>query len=730
MKRLDLTSEYDRVAFLLEHGLNLHRQGKLKKAKVVYEKVLNLQPNHFDALQFLGVLSIQEKQLIHALRFLSRALKINQKNADCYCNHGNVLQELGRFEEAISSYRQAILIKPDAETYYNLGKALKGLSRLEEANISYYNAISDKPNFTEAYFNRGLVLQELGRFEEALASYDNAISINPLFVDAYYNKGNTLQELGRFDEAIASYDNAIRLKPNYAESYINCGNALHQLRYLEDAIIRYNVAIKLNPNNADAFYNRGNSLQELQRFDEALESYDKFGEIKKDHDFVLDSMQYLRMSMANWTNWDHQKKALLQKIDSSKNFSNPFLILALVDSLLIHRNCSTLHYKEKYTQGSIHKTFKKNKIRVGYFSADFYNHATAYLMAELFELHDKNQFEIYAFSFGFSVEDKMQNRLKGNFDKFLDVSEKSDISIAKLSRELEIDIAIDLKGSTAFSRTGIFACRAAPVQVNYLGYPGTMAVDFIDYIIADKTLIPAESKKYYAEKIIYLPDSYQVNDRKKIISDKQFSRAELELPENSFVFCCFNNNFKIQPSTFDGWMRILKAVQGSVLWLLQDNEFASKNLKKEAQERGVEASRLVFAKRHPLEEHLARHRQADLFIDTFPYNAHTTASDALWAGLPVLTLMGESFASRVAASLLTAIDLPELITSTQEHYEALAIELATNPAKLKAIKTKLEANRLTTPLFDTPRFTKHLEEAYAKMYERYHADLPPDHIYI
>jgi predicted O-linked N-acetylglucosamine transferase (SPINDLY family) len=257
-----------------------------------------------------------------------------------------------------------------------------------------------------------------------------------------------------------------------------------------------------------------------------------------------------------------------------------------------------------------------------------------------------------------------------------------------------------------------------------------MAVDFIDYIIADKTLIPAESKKYYAEKIIYLPDSYQVNDRKKIISDKQFSRAELELPENSFVFCCFNNNFKIQPSTFDGWMRILKAVQGSVLWLLQDNEFASKNLKKEAQERGVEASRLVFAKRLPLEEHLARHRQADLFIDTFPYNAHTTASDALWAGLPVLTLMGESFASRVAASLLTAIDLPELITSTQEHYEGLAIELATNPAKLKAIKTKLEANRLTTPLFDTPRFTKHLEEAYAKMYERYHADLPPDHIYI
>jgi predicted O-linked N-acetylglucosamine transferase (SPINDLY family) len=357
-------------------------------------------------------------------------------------------------------------------------------------------------------------------------------------------------------------------------------------------------------------------------------------------------------------------------------------------------------------------------------------HAVAILIAELIEIHNKEQFEFIAFSLGPDVKDGMQKRLSKAFDQFIDVRNKSDQAVAKLSRQLGIDIAIDLGGLTADCHTGIFSFRAAPIQVNYLGYPGTMGANFIDYIIADHTLIPAKSEKFYAEKIIYLPNTYQVNDRKKVISDKQFSRAELELPEDSFVFCCFNNNYKILPETFDGWMRILSAVEGSVIWLFQDNDWALNNLKEEAQKRGISEGRLVFAKRLPLPEHLARHRQADLFLDTFPCNAHTTTSDALWAGLPVLTLMGESFASRVAASLLTAIDLPELITSSQEHYEALAIELATNPAKLKVIKAKLEANRLTTPLFDTPRFTKHLEDAYTKMYERYHADLPPEHIYI
>jgi predicted O-linked N-acetylglucosamine transferase (SPINDLY family) len=324
----------------------------------------------------------------------------------------------------------------------------------------------------------------------------------------------------------------------------------------------------------------------------------------------------------------------------------------------------------------------------------------------------------------------MRGRLHKAFDRFIDVENMVDIKIAQLSRDLNIDIAVDLTGFTSDSRAGIFSYRSAPIQVNYLGYPGTMGADYIDYIVADKTLIPLDAQSHFTEQVVYLPNSYQVNDRKRLISEKQFRREDLDLPEDGFVFCCFNNNFKILPATFEGWMRILKVVEGSVLWLLQDNQWVVENLKKEAEKQGIAADRLVFAERLPLPEHLARHRQADLFLDTLPYNAHTTSSDALWAGLPVLTLMGRSFASRVAASLLNAIGLTELITKTQEEYETLAIELAMNPNKLADIKLKLAKNRLTTPLFDTPLFTKNLEAAYIKMYERYQAGLEPDHIAI
>jgi predicted O-linked N-acetylglucosamine transferase (SPINDLY family) len=351
-------------------------------------------------------------------------------------------------------------------------------------------------------------------------------------------------------------------------------------------------------------------------------------------------------------------------------------------------------------------------------------------MAELFELHDKEAFDLIAFSFGPDTKDQMHKRIKRSFDQFIDVAAMSDQAVAQKSREMGIDIAIDLKGLTKNARLGIFSYRAAPVQVSYLGYPGTLGAEYIDYLIADETLIPKESQKYYAEKIVYLPHSYQVNDRQKVISKKQFFRQELGLPEEGFVFCSFNNNFKITPNVFEAWMRILKSVEKSVLWLLEDNPAAATNLQKEALLKGIDPARLVFAKRLDLSEHLARQKVADLFLDTLPYGAHTTASDALWAGLPVLTCMGESFASRVAASLLNAIGLPELITSTQSQYEALAIELANNPAKLKLIKSKLDTNRLVMPLFDTTLFSKHLESAYKRMFERYEADLMPDHIFI
>jgi predicted O-linked N-acetylglucosamine transferase (SPINDLY family) len=351
-------------------------------------------------------------------------------------------------------------------------------------------------------------------------------------------------------------------------------------------------------------------------------------------------------------------------------------------------------------------------------------------MAELFERHDKSKFEIIGFSFGPQVEDEMRTRVSRSMDRFIDVRTQSDEEVMQLSRELEIDIAVDLKGFTQDSRTGIFIGRAAPIQVSYLGYPGTMGASCIDYLVADRTLIPVESRQHYSEKIVYLPDSYQVNDSRRVIAANSPTRSEEGLPEKGFVYCCFNNNYKITPSVFDLWMRILNRVEGSVLWLLEDNPSAGVNLRQEAARRGVSRERLIFARRLPLAEHLARHQLADLFLDTLPCNAHTTASDALWAGLPVLTQMGEAFAGRVAASLLGAVGLPEMVAATKVEYEALAVELALDRSRMKTIKDRLQKNRLTAPLFDAATYARNLESAYTAMYERHNAKLPPEHISI
>jgi predicted O-linked N-acetylglucosamine transferase (SPINDLY family) len=370
------------------------------------------------------------------------------------------------------------------------------------------------------------------------------------------------------------------------------------------------------------------------------------------------------------------------------------------------------------------------KIRIGYYSADFREHAMSYLLANLFEQHDKSKFELIAFSFGSEKNDEIKNRISNSFDKFVDVNSKSDKEIYKLSKDFKIDIAVDLMGFTQNSRFNIFIQRCAPIQVNYLGYPGTSGANCIDYLIADKILIPKENQKYFSEKIVYMPDSYQVNDSKRKISDKVFTKKELNLPEDGFVFCCFNQSYKITPYVYDIWMKLLKRVDGSVLWLIKDSDIGSHNLKKEAQKRGVEPDRIIFAEKMSNSEHLARHRLADLFIDTFPYTAHTTCSDALWSGLPVITKMGESFVSRVSASLLTAIGLPELITKTEKDYEELTFKIARDKSLLNEIKKKLNKNRAIKPLFNTKLFTKNIESAFQIMHERYHSDIPIKNIEI
>jgi protein O-GlcNAc transferase len=642
-----------------------YQKGELASAEALCRNLLSTQPRHFDCLQLFGFLAFQTNRHQMAIELLCRAIDIN-------------------------------------------------------------------PQVAPLYLNIGLVFQALQRFDEALASFDKAIALQPHFAGAHFNRGNALSDLKRFNEAIASFDRAIALQPNYAEAHHGRASALNDLKHLDEALVSYNKAIALKPDFALAYVYRGLALSDLKKWSDAIASFAKAHTLDPDYQFLLGTLLHTKMIVCDWENLEKNLKKCAADIQSSKKATLPFQFLSLLDSPELHKQASRIAtdtlFPKKEQLGAIEKRAKREKIRIGYYSADFHNHATTYLMAELFESHDKTRFELFGFSFGPSTLDEMRKRVSSAFDHFFDVSNRSDLDIARHSRELGIDIAIDLKGLTADSRMGIFAERCAPIQVSYIGYPGTMGADYIDYIIADTTVIPRERQSDYTEKVVYLPHSYQVNDSSRKISERVFTRQQLGLPESGFVFCCFNNTYKILPSTFDVWMRILNAVDGSVLWLLEDNPTAAKNLRKEAESRGIDKHRLIFAPRMPVDQHLARQRLADLFIDTLPYNAHTTASDALWAGLPVLTCMGKSFASRVAASLLNAIELPEMITSTETEYEAKAIELASNPEKLLNIKLKLEKKRLTTPLFDAKLFTKHLESAYTAMYEKYQAGFAPESI--
>ena len=720
---------------LLQKGVALHKQGLFSEAQAIYEQILKIQPNHFDAMQLLGTIAIQAKNYEQCVELLTQALEVKTNYAPAYFNLGIALYELRKFDEAIQYYKKAITINPNyIAAHHALAKALKRTNQFEAAIAYYDRAISLNPLDADAYLNKGAALQELKSLDEALKSYDRAISLNPENPDAYLNRGTTLQELSRLDEALESYDKAISLNPGDAGAHHNRGAALQGLSRLDEALDSYEKAISLSPDDANAYVNRGAVLKDLSRLNEALISYKRAIQLKPEMDYLLGNLIYTKMHLCDWDSMDILINELIEKTLQHQKTSVPFTTLALIDHPELQKCSAETFIKSNQPINQILPLISKypahQKIRIGYFSADFHNHATMHLMAEMFEYHDKSKFELIAFSFGPDQWDEWRQKAISSFDQFLDVRTKSDIEITSIARKLKIDIAVDLKGFTANERKSIFAHRAAPIQVNYLGYPGTMGAEYIDYIIADTVLIPEDKQQHYSEKIVYLPDSYQVNVKGRLISNKSFSRKEAGLPNDAFVFCSFNNNYKITPATFDRWMRILQAVEGSVLWIFKTNDTATENLKNEAELRGINKNRLVFASFVPVEEHLKRIQLADLFLDTLPYNAHTTGSDALRVGLPILTLMGESFASRVAASLLNAVGLPELITTNQNAYESLAIELATQPNKLGAIRNKLVNNLPSSPLFNPKLFTEHLESAYQVMYQRYQDDLPPDHIKI
>jgi len=713
----------------------LYELGRYDDALIDYEQALRLQPEYAQAMFSMGNTLYALSRFDESIKCCDKALGLIPDFAQGWFIVGDRLNALGRHGEAITHYDKALSLVPqNPEIWINKGVALQALKRFEEAIVHYDKAIGLAPDYAQAYSNKGNTLCDLGFVEEAATHQQKAIALKPDYVEAWYNLGIALTGLKRYEEAIAHYDKAISLRPDYLDAWMNKGVTLQSLKRLDEAIDHYDKLLKLKPDYSDAYSNKGNTLFELKRYREALAQYEKALTFNPSINWIAGDALHTAMKISGWSDIDIRLSKITSQVSLGQKAINPFAFLALIDDPLLHKQAADIYVQSKHpfnpSLNAISKCLNHQKIRIAYFSPDFRNHPVACLAAELFELHDQDRFEIFAFSSGGDDGSSLHLRLRAAFNHFIDIRNMSDLDVAVLARKLEIDIAIDLGGHTSDSRTGVFAYRVAPIQINYLGYPGTMGAEYMDYIIADNTLIPKNAHQFYSEKIIYLPGSYQVNDRRRTIANKKFTREELGLPDQGFVFCCFNNNYKILPKTFDSWMRILQAVSGSVLWLFEDNSLATENLKLEASKRGVDPARLIFANRLELPEHLARHQQADLFLDTWPYNAHTTASDALWTGLPIVSLAGKSFASRVGASLLNAIGLPELVVNKQEQYELLAIELAQNPDKLRLIKKRLGENRATTSLFNTALFVKNIETAYIKIYDRNQAGLNPDHQYI
>jgi predicted O-linked N-acetylglucosamine transferase (SPINDLY family) len=715
--------------------INLGRmQAELKDyaaAGESYRKALSLNPNLPLAHNNFSIVLRRLGSCEEALGHCEKAITLAPNYAEAWNNRGNALFDLGRHDEALESYERTLALAPGIpEALLGRGNCLLAVERFEEAVADYDKALSKRPDSADCHVGRGLALHGLKRFDAALSSYDRALAIDPQNGDAWFSRGNALHQLHQFSAAVASYDKALAIRPDFAEVYYHRGRALQALRRLDDALADFDTALAMKPFFTDCLYSYANALRELNRLDEASAAFERLMDVAPDHEFLKGMLLYTKMFCGDWDRFGELAEAVTWDVESGQKAAEPFVYQALSRSPKDLQRCAEIFAAARYPRASAQlwagENYDHGKIRIGYVSGEFRYQATSILIAELFERHDKERFALYAFDNGWDDGSALRARINHACDEIVDISDLSDLAAAAAIRQREIDILIDLNGYFGSDRTGVFACRPAPVQVNYLGFPGTMAADYMDYIIADAVVIRPEERVFYTEKVVYLPDAYQANDTKRRIAEHAPTRAEFSLPDQGFVFCCFNNTYKIAPDIFDIWMRLLGRVEGSVLWLLQHNEMTPRNLRREAESRGIAPERLVFATGVPLEQHLARHRLADLFLDTLPYNAHTTANDALWAGLPLVTCEGTTFPGRVAASLLRAAGLEDLIAGSLEDYEALALRLTRDRELLRSVKAKLVRNRDTSALFDSTRFARHIEAAYVNMWERARRGEPPE----
>lgn len=702
----------------LRRAIAAMQGGQAEAAERLFKQVLQTVPNHLGALNLLGLFLTSRGRFVEAERTIKLALKTGPASDATLYNYGVILKALKRSPEALEKFGQALQINPSvAETWNIRGTVFNDLKRYCEAIADFDRAIAINANFADAFVNKGNTLAELKSYAEALAAYDRALALNSNLPAAWLGRAKVLFEFKQFHEALSACDQALALNRDLAEAWLGRGNVFYETGRYDDALVAYDRAVALKSDIAFGWLGRGNVLADTKRHADALIAYDRALALNPNLDYAPGALILSKMMVCDWANLNSETAALLAKLKDGKLASAPFPLLATTASAEEQLQCARRHLQDRPIFSPLWQgeKYTHDRIRVAYLSADFYEHATAFLLTGLFERHDRSRFDVTGLSFGPHQNSPLRQRIEGAFERFVDVRDKSEREIAELVRMLEIDIAVDLMGFTKNNRLGVFARRPAPVQVNYLGYIGTMGADFIDYIIADEVALPLDQQPYFAEKIVHLSGCFLVTDDLQEIAAHTPSREEAGLPPDGFVFCSFNTSYKLAKPVFEVWMRLLGAVPRSVLWLAEANSDMAANLRREAQRCDIAPERLVFAPRVPLRRHLARQRHAGLFLDTVPYNAGATGVAALWAGVPLLTVLGETFVGRMAGSMLHAVGLPDLVTQKLEEYEALALKLARDPDLLSGVRQRLQVNLGVAPLFDTDRFRRHLEQAYSTM---------------
>ena len=679
-----------------KEAVSLHQQGRLVEAEKLYRQIMAAAPNNFAVRYMFALMRFHQKRNAEALELIEEAVRRNGASADALALYGVLLHGAGRREEALASLDAAIAIKPDdASCWYNRGLALRSLSRFADALDSQTRAIALNPNHADAWKNRGLILAELGRRDEAMAAMEKALALNPDDAEAWHQRGMALYSLKRHREARESFDKAL----------------------------------EINPDHTQALYRRGvTAWMGAMDYDAAARDLEQAVRLDPDCPYALGWLLMIRQYGGDWRDFAVTAARIDEGVRAGKKVAEPFLYQAISQSPADIQACSVIYAADRYPAKAPlapRGPRRSGKLRIGYVSGEFRDQATAYLTAGLYECHDREKFEIIAFDNGWDDGSAVRRRLEAGIGKFVDISRLDDRQAAQAVLAEEIDILVNLNGYFGDHRMDVFAHRPAPIQVNYLGFPATLGADYIDYLIADRIVIPEQERQFFTEQIVYLPDSYQVNDSRRGKPGAMPSRAACGLPGEGFVFCNFNASYKLTPQAFAGWMRILRQVPESVLWLLEFHPRFSENIRRQAEAEDIPGSRIVFAPVVKRDIHMARLALADLFLDALPYNAHTTASDALWAGVPLVTCKGSAFAGRVAASLLAAIGLPELGRETQNDYEVLAVRLAREKATLEAIRRKLVQNRTNAPLFDTARFTRNIETAYRVMIDNHARGMAP-----